>query len=735
MIESISIKNIASYDDSGVQINDLKKINFIYGANGSGKTTISNFLASQKVPQYQNCEIVWQYSQQLQSLVYNKKFRENNFGKGTIEGIFTLGQATKEEIELIEQKQAELKKLKEEGIEKKKTLDKQKELKEQGENNFKEDSWAKVYKKYEHDFKEAFKGTMQKETFKIKLLTEFNSNIYSLLTFDELKEKSKIIFGKIPEAISYKKSISFDRLIQIENEEIWTKKILGKSDVDVAALIKKLNINDWVNQGRSYLQDDDICPFCQQSTITDEFKNKLEGYFDESFTASIKQINALNDEYNLLAVNIINELVQTEANEKTNKATKLNIDTFSAYVKTLLSQFITNKELLNNKIKEPSRDIKLISLKDQLQNIDQLITEANREIKKHNDIVSNYQTEKVNLINGIWRFLVEEFKEDIEIYKKKSTGLQLGIDVLEKHCNEKRQAYKCLSDKIKELTNNVTSIEPTVNKINTTLRKFGFLNFEIVPSKLVPNNYQLQREDGELAESSLSEGEITFITFLYFMQLAKGATTKEAVSEERILVVDDPISSLDSTILFVVSILLKGVIEDVKNGIGNIKQVIVLTHNVYFHKEASFINGREKVNINTNYWILRKNNKMSTIQSFGMNNPIQTSYELLWQELKNKNHNSLVTIQNTIRRIIENYFKILGKYRDDDLIHKFTTQEEQEICRSLICWINDGSHSIADDLFIELQDNSMDKYLKVFEDIFVLTDHKGHYDMMMGIDN
>jgi wobble nucleotide-excising tRNase len=117
-----------------------------------------------------------------------------------------------------------------------------------------------------------------------------------------------------------------------------------------------------------------------------------------------------------------------------------------------------------------------------------------------------------------------------------------------------------------------------------------------------------------------------------------------------------------------------------------------------------------------------------------MENPIQTSYELLWQEIKNKEKNSGVTIQNTMRRIIENYFKILGKYGDDELIAKFSSREEQEICRSLICWINDGSHSISDDLYVETPNETINKYSKVFEDIFVLTDHKGHYDMMMGIE-
>ena len=735
MIESILIKNIACCDSDGIQINDLEKINFIYGANGSGKTIISNFIANQTDPEYQNCSIAWQHNQSLNGLVYNKKFRENNFGKGTIEGVFTLGQATKEDIELIDKKQAELKKLKEEGVKKKETLDKQKGSKIEEENSFKENSWIKIYKKYEHDFKEAFKGSLQKESFKNKLLLEFGKNTSDLQTLEELKEKSQTIFGKAPETILYLKTFSFDRLTEIENEKIWTKKIIGKSDVDIAKLIQKLNLNDWVNKGRDYLQEDEICPFCQKPTITDDFKKQLEDYFDESFTTSIKQINDLNDEYNRLALNLINELTQIETNEKANNATKLNIDTFSAYLKTLTSQFTSNKELLGNKTKEPSRSVKLILSKEQLENIEQIITEANKEIKKHNNIVNNYRTEKSSLIQAVWKYLVEEFKGDIESYKKKTSGLQNGINNLEKDIKEKRDIYTDLNNEIIKLTKNVTSIQPTVDEINRTLKSYGFLNFEIIPSESNKNHYQIKREDGTLAESTLSEGEITFITFLYFLQLAKGSTDKKTISEERILVVDDPISSLDSNVLFVVSTLLKRIIREIKDGKGNIKQLILLTHNVYFHKEVSFIDGRTRENKNTLYWILRKKDKISSIQFFEMKNPIQTSYELLWQELKDKERNSGVTIQNTMRRIIENYFKILGRYGDDELIEKFKTKEEQDICRSLICWINDGSHSIADDLFIESQSDTIDRYLKVFKDIFVLTNHEGHYDMMMDIEN
>ncbi len=90
MITSITMRKIASYDDDGVQIDNLRKINFIYGANGSGKTTISNFIANQADSKYQSCKVIWEHDLPLKILVYNKKFREENFGKGTIEGIFTL---------------------------------------------------------------------------------------------------------------------------------------------------------------------------------------------------------------------------------------------------------------------------------------------------------------------------------------------------------------------------------------------------------------------------------------------------------------------------------------------------------------------------------------------------------------------------------------------------------------------------------------------------------------------
>ena len=52
---------------------------------------------------FQNVNWEWQNDIELKSLVYNKEFRDRNFGKGTIAGVFTLGQATTEEAKIIEE--------------------------------------------------------------------------------------------------------------------------------------------------------------------------------------------------------------------------------------------------------------------------------------------------------------------------------------------------------------------------------------------------------------------------------------------------------------------------------------------------------------------------------------------------------------------------------------------------------------------------------------------------------
>lgn len=734
MIKQITIKNIATYNEIGVTFENMKLINFVYGGNGSGKTTISNYLKAPLSPIFSSCSIDWGEEGELPLLVYNKTFREENFSTGKIRGVFTLGKATKEELDLIESKKKLLTDAQEtdksycSSIEKLKT-----DLNDQMDS-FKELIWNQIYKKYEGSLKEVFRGYMLKQKLVDKFLIEAAKPQSEIdCSVEDIIQKYNTLFLK-ENAIELPliPSIPFNYLSEVENNKLWETKIIGVEDVPISKLIKHLNMSDWINVGRSYIQSNsNVCPFCQKDTITDEFKKQLSEFFDATYNESINAIKTLSDSYQNDTDNVLSFLREILSREKNNPSTKLNIEEFEVAISALSNSLSNNKNLIANKVAEPSRSVTLENIRGILSKISSIIQIANSAISKHNKLIENINTEKKQLILLAWQFFCSSFKNETNTYLQKTKGLQRGIGNLNTKHNKQLIVIGELKREIENLSKNVTSVQPAIDEINRTLTAYGITSFHIRPFDSDANQYQICRSDGSIALSTLSEGEITFITFLYFMQLSKGSLSENNINDNRIIVIDDPISSLDSSVLFVVSSLIKELIKKIKSGNGNIKQLILLTHNVYFHKEVSFIDGRTHANGATHYWILRKYNNVTTLTAHEQNNPISSSYELLWKEVRQKGISSVITIQNVMRRIIETYFKILGKYGDDDLIQKFPSFEEQEICRSLLCWINDGSHCLPDDLFLEAPEDTIDKFYNVFKGIFKHTNHLAHYEMMM----
>jgi|GEM_PF-2696039 len=115
-------------------------------------------------------------------------------------------------------------------------------------------------------------------------------------------------------------------------------------------------------------------------------------------------------------------------------------------------------------------------------------------------------------------------------------------------------------------------------------------------------------------EKLQGEGERSFVTFLYFYHLLKGSQSEDGMSTNRVVVFDDPVSSLDSEVLFVVSSLIRGLFDDVRNEAGYIKQVFILTHNVYFHREVTFnVRRTDRAMNEETFWIVRKPGRESKL--------------------------------------------------------------------------------------------------------------------------
>ena len=76
MIKTITMSDVATYADESQSLKDCQRVNFIFGSNGSGKTTISNFLMDEKNPKYNKCKIE-ESGLPCEKIVYNKEFQKH----------------------------------------------------------------------------------------------------------------------------------------------------------------------------------------------------------------------------------------------------------------------------------------------------------------------------------------------------------------------------------------------------------------------------------------------------------------------------------------------------------------------------------------------------------------------------------------------------------------------------------------------------------------------------------
>jgi wobble nucleotide-excising tRNase len=192
------------------------------------------------------------------------------------------------------------------------------------------------------------------------------------------------------------------------------------------------------------------------------------------------------------------------------------------------------------------------------------LCEFNKILKRHNDRVSGAdEVKRLARVNICQHFAVE-YLRDCEVLKK---NYQIGlITNRAAKCSTAttkilglisivRQAIKDASIGAQTLNENLAALLPNDN---------------IVVVKLNETDFEIQR--GGRAARNMSEGERTAVAFSYFLtKLAEGGN----LLEETIVVVDDPISSLDENHIYAVHSICE-------NHLSKAKQLFVLTHNSGF---------------------------------------------------------------------------------------------------------------------------------------------------------
>lgn len=762
MINEIVLKNIATYNSIGVPINNLAKINYFFGNNGCGKSILARYLQSVADGTanqfYYDCTQNGYDPNQEEILVFNQEFIERNFkNSDTLKGVFSLNQ-TNVEID---------KKIKENEMTIKDKTEKKGKLEQKNINLTTEKDT--LHKKL---IDECFrKRDIFKSFAKIKL--EYSGSKNSNLSYiEKLLETSDVpkqnlddlssIYKKLYEEDLEEINVSIDMTIfnnfvdkQKEISNLLKEIIVGKEDVQLAKMIREFGMKQWVSQGKAFLEKTkDICPFCQKKTIDKDFIEQLNAMFDESFKEKLKKIELEKANY-VSKFEVLKKNIQavSEKYNAHNIVSNLQIE--------LKELFDKNIKTIEEKIKTPNEGKTLEDINTVFR---ESLLKINPEIERNNALVSTIDEQRKKLIKNIWNYIVLDCKRDIENYKIVDKLKLDEINKNQKLINNLIDEISQIKTRISELRTQTINTKDAVDSINQLLKNSGFMGFEILElekfeKETQGNNisqYYLSRttnqSDGSVF-NSLSEGERNFISFLYFYQLCLGTTDIQTNStKKKIIVIDDPVSSMDSQVLFIVSTLVNRLItyrgkskldkKEFQN--NNISQVFILTHNYYFYKEVAM--PKRPICKSQIHYLISKSIKNETSVVERKYKECD-DYALMWLSLKeakkrlsDNNHSENIFLANLFRRILESYANFIGLGNDawaTILIDPDKDSADYYLKSAFISMINDESHKVFpfDSFYFQkIHNETPAKLFAIFESIFNDIG-KEHYDMMMSNDS
>lgn len=723
MISKIVLNGVASYKKEAVLDTD-KKVNLLYGLNGTGKSTFSEFLYDQTGARFSQCSIEG-LEENDTVIVYNQKFVQDTFYEPEgIHGIFTLSKGNADAQKVIDTTSAEVKKLTEQKrkIEEKKTKNEQKHLGEIEE--YKKQVW-KIKTEYTGgdrvlefclDGLKGNKNTLFKHI--ISLEKPEGELDYSV---DDLKKEAQQLQGEAQSRQLLSKVLI--NVEDIEQSELLSKVIVGNKNSSVASLIETLGNSDWVNTGIKYVHIDGekgVCPFCQQKTITQNFLEQINAYFDESYNRDKSQIEQMISRYDAeikKATDFFNAIKDDSFLEK-NKA---EIESLSA---NLISVLEHNLNTLREKAKTPSIQVSLQPINEIIESINSIIKNANNEITLYNQRIADIKGSKSKIRDSFWCLMRKEYNSVIELYAANEKAYEQSVKNAQKELQTKTSEINTNTALIEENRKKTVNIDEAVENIKNGLIDIGITDFTIEKYSEEEALYRLKREDlDEDVFKTLSEGEKMVISFLYFIELCKGESTAEKASNKKIVVIDDPISSLSHIYVFNIGRLIHNEFLRTKK----YDQLFILTHSLYFFYELTNTNHKERKETQKLFRIC-KNTESSYFEDMKYED-IQNDYQAYWHIIKDKKQ-SPALIANCMRNVMEYFFNFVEKQDFAQVFQRPELQENRYMAFNR--YMNRESHSKGQNIF-DIKEFNYDSFREAFKKVFETEGYIDHYNKMIGL--
>lgn len=725
-------------------------INFIFGNNGSGKSTIAKVINKQQ-------SLTWETGRSSNDYliqVYNEEFIKKNVESyDEMPGVFTISEQNISIQNQIKEATIKLEEAQTMLSETTTKLRENEELRNNQDETFQNICWNKT-KDIRKLLSAALEGKKTKDGFSKAILAET-----SPIDFDQDALIAMCDAAFSSDATAYPEMQTGDSST-LEESELLKKIIISHSDSPFATFMEAINATNWVRQGHENFHEiaDGKCPYCQEA-LNDDFEEILAECFDEQYEIDLSNLRAFKTTYG----NNANEMWTIFANNLKNSYPKISseLKDFSDLFEIFKAKMQINAQRLEEKLKEPNKVVTLEDLSETVTELNTMIDNMNKKIRENNNIFNDRTKKRPVCKKNAVKYLTFLLKSEIENFNKSRSDLKKEIDKLTTSKTDAEQAIQLLRGNISKLSKQVVNTTAAVEGINTLLRDTGFQGFYLREKADTPNVYEVVRSSTGLVAENLSEGERNFIAFLYFHQLILGSEDAEAVVKDRIVVIDDPVSSMDSSALFVVGALVREMIAicnpdytTKENPNESIKQLFILTHNAFFHQEVTYnqvqhfqyvsffeinkLENQSSVNLCTQ----RRTDTPSIIEN---RNPVQNSYATLWDTYKEVSSPS--TLVNVIRQILDYYFlqlcgydgvkikdEILKTHREDFVTKLPDGTEdcsELHMAAALLQYMSASNDRISDGLNFIHTSMDVDTCRRIFKKIFRNIGQGQHYDMMM----
>jgi hypothetical protein len=758
----------------GAALKDLKKVNFIFGPNGTGKTSITRILSEglddARIKHNEGD------SSNREILVLNSTYIEEAF-QDAEDGIFFLGPqsiANENDIENNKKKRDQLS----EEIESLKSDKRSSEDKQsKAESNLLSAIWSnkQLVPDQLSSCLAGYNASRTKLRNEVKKIRQNPPPAEDTLptTLDELAQQEKGLLTTTLETVPQISAIpEFPRQLESLPNLLHTP-LIPATDSPLSELISQMQNSDWVRDGKQIMdahQDTlgDRCPFCQQRTPQD-FSENLAKLWDRTYDDAVARLESC-----LTTL----ELSLEQLSDFKSEIGKHQLKDVAEYAKNAKLDAIekalsTSHTLLKKKLDKQSQsfdapekwDINAFN-----SALRQLGKQLNMLVDEHNAKVDDQDNLKKEFQDKFWSIFshhtcLEAFKAFDSIVEGE-TGTAARITSLEKQIDEKYETQKQLTDLIKAAEQSRMDIHPAIDHINQALSGIGMTSFELGASAddfiddqqstgTKRDAYILLRKDenGEKRRtnvSTLSDGERNLICFLYFFfhfdERIVATNTKYTV------VIDDPINAMDGLSSFITSgyvrQLIRSILQLRKTAEHKyVDQLIILTHSTRFHIEASYelLTAGSKAKQCNFYEIKRTltssqttTHAKSTIEGPSNHTSIENEYSQLWKQIR-KCHSTLTDQQhdrsetlfvgNSMRRVIEAYFIHLG---NKDSISDLGRSPDPAT-RALMAFCNNSSHDALDMDLHTICSIPLDQLFTAFEGIFTSNQASDHYKMMMRI--